>query len=106
MAHETHTDENATLKQSKVSFQSSFWLIIILVGVFISALNFIQAEGGSHEGEGAKKEAMEAPAKAEATEAKTEQAEAPAKKENNTEANSVNGTPKPEASTPAQPEHK
>ncbi len=49
MAHETH---GAPSEQSKsiVSFKSSFWLVIILVGLFIAALNFIKVMGEGHEG--------------------------------------------------------
>lgn len=49
MSHDTHSGhskENKTI----ISFKNSFWLIIILVGVFVAALNFMQAEGGGEEG--------------------------------------------------------
>lgn len=45
--HSTHSNENKTI----ISFKNSFWLVIILVGLFIAALNFIQVES-AHEGEG------------------------------------------------------
>jgi hypothetical protein len=51
MSHDTHdkTGENKTI----VSFKNSFWLVIIIVGLFIAALNFVQAEsGGETEGPG------------------------------------------------------
>lgn len=57
MSHDTnhgHTTENKTI----ISFKNSFWLIIIIVGLFIAALNFIQAESGG-EGHEAKAEAAE-----------------------------------------------
>lgn len=55
MSHDTHQEhsaENTTI----ISFKSGFWLVVIIVGLFVSALNFIQAESG---GEGAKGEAKE-----------------------------------------------
>lgn len=46
MSHETHgTGENKTI----ISFKNSFWLVVILVGLFVAALNFIQAESGGEE---------------------------------------------------------
>lgn len=45
--HSAHSKENKTI----ISFKNSFWLVIILVGLFIAALNFIQIES-AHEGEG------------------------------------------------------
>jgi hypothetical protein len=75
MSHDTnhgHSAENKTI----ISFKNSFWLVIIIVGLFIAALNFIQAESGSKE-EG--KEVTEMKAGGEATGEKSEQkaAEAP-----------------------------
>ncbi len=84
MAHETHNETNPAREKTKVSFQSSFWLIIILVGLFIAALNFIPAmsekegngekketteevKGATPAAETEKKEATEAPKKAEET---------------------------------------
>lgn len=52
MAHETHNDAHSERSKSKVSFQSSFWLVVILVGLFIAALNFINVMGHHEEGEG------------------------------------------------------
>lgn len=48
MSHNTHdhSAENKTI----MPFKSSFWLVIIIVGLFIAALNFIKVEG-SDEGE-------------------------------------------------------
>ena len=48
MAHDTHghPKENKTI----ISFKNSFWLVIIIVGLFIAALNFVKAEGGGEEG--------------------------------------------------------
>lgn len=54
-AHEMHnadTDHSGELK-STTAFRSSFWFVIILVGLFIAALNFVRVMGDSkHEGEG------------------------------------------------------
>ena len=50
MSHDTNhgqPQENKTI----ISFKNSFWLVIIIVGLFVAALNFIQAESGE-EGEG------------------------------------------------------
>ena len=56
MSHDTHhghSKENKTI----ISFKNSFWLIVILVGLFVAALNFVQAESGGEEGhEGTKTE--------------------------------------------------
>ena len=43
--HDSHSDEI----KSKTAFKSSFWFVIILVGLFIAALNFINVMG-SEEG--------------------------------------------------------
>ncbi len=57
MSNETHNDihhENprqADRGKSKTSFQSSFWFVIILVGLFIAAINFVHVMGKSEEGE-------------------------------------------------------
>ena len=52
MAHGTHNGENAERTKSQVAFFSSFWLIVILVGVFVAALNFINVMGKGEEGHG------------------------------------------------------
>jgi len=51
MSHDTHNSGSSEQTKSKVSFSSSFWLAIIIVGLFVAALNFIQAES---KGEGDK----------------------------------------------------
>lgn len=56
MSHEAnhdhaHQDDN----KAAVSFSASFWVVIILVGVFICAINFVKVESGSAE-EGTKTE--------------------------------------------------
>lgn len=43
--HNTPSPEEIS-KQTRISFKNAFWLIIIIVGLFIAALNFIQAEKG------------------------------------------------------------
>ncbi len=56
MGHDTnhgHATENKTI----ISFKNSFWLVVIIVGLFIAALNFIQAESGGEEGKAEGKEA-------------------------------------------------
>ena len=50
MSHDTHQGHSAE-NQTIISFKNSFWLIIIIVGLFIAALNFVQAESAD-EGEG------------------------------------------------------
>ncbi len=57
MSNDTHQDqpnENKTI----ISFKNSFWLVIIIVGLFVAALNFIQAESKGEEGEGKEKTEM------------------------------------------------
>ncbi len=71
MAHETnHGDskENKTI----ISFKNSFWLVVIIAGLFVAALNFIQAESGAEEGKGEAKETTEMKATTEHSEEKTE----------------------------------
>ena len=49
MSHDTghgHSTENKSI----ISFKNSFWLVVIIVGLFVAALNFIQAESGAEEG--------------------------------------------------------
>jgi hypothetical protein len=50
-AHDTHNPdiENSGELKSKTSFKASFWFVIILVGLFIAALNFIKVIGNDHE---------------------------------------------------------
>lgn len=59
MAHETHNDSNSEKSKSIVSFKSSFWLVVILVGLFIASLNFIKVMGNHEEGKGEKAESTE-----------------------------------------------
>lgn len=70
MAHETHDDAQHLEKRSVVSMRSSFWFVIILVGLFIAALNFINVvSNNDSEGNTASegKRATEAPREATAT---------------------------------------
>jgi len=53
MAHEVHNDAPQQEKKSVVSFRSSFWFVIILVGLFIAALNFVNVMSNDN-GEGNK----------------------------------------------------
>ncbi|MES2702073.1 MAG: hypothetical protein V4649_05510 [Bacteroidota bacterium] len=41
--HHSHSKENKTV----ISFKNSFWLVVIIVGLFVAALNFIQAQSGT-----------------------------------------------------------
>ena len=56
MSHDTN-HENSKENKTIISFKNSFWLVIIIVGLFIAALNFIKAESGPDEEKG--KEATE-----------------------------------------------
>ncbi|MCF8450123.1 MAG: hypothetical protein K9G49_09665 [Taibaiella sp.] len=54
MSHDTnhaHSTENKAI----ISFKNSFWLAVILVGLFIASLNFVQAESApeGHDAHGA-----------------------------------------------------
>ena len=58
MSHDTNhgqPKENKTI----ISFKNSFWLVVIIVGLFVAALNFIQAESGAEEGKGETKASSE-----------------------------------------------
>jgi hypothetical protein len=53
MAHQV--DDHSTSvadKRPTVSFGSSFWFVLILVGLFIAAVNFVSSSSGSSEGHG------------------------------------------------------
>lgn len=56
--HSTHHHDDSHTSErlkSKTAFTSSFWFVLILVGLFIAALNFIEVmghEGGGHENQG------------------------------------------------------
>ncbi|GAA4467910.1 hypothetical protein GCM10023093_24520 [Nemorincola caseinilytica] len=49
MGHDTHG--HSTENKAIISFGNGLWLVIILVGLFIAALNFVQVESAS-EGHG------------------------------------------------------
>jgi hypothetical protein len=50
MAHETHHEtSHGTEKTSKTSSGASFWFVLILVGLFIAAVNFVNVTGSEHE---------------------------------------------------------
>jgi hypothetical protein len=73
--HQHHPKENKTI----ISFKNSFWLVVIIVGLFVASLSFIKVESeGGEEGKGEAKETteMQSPAGNEAGkgEAKTEEA--------------------------------
>jgi hypothetical protein len=68
MSHDSHgPKENKTI----ISFKNSFWLVVIIVGLFIAALNFIQAES---KGEGEGKEKTEVKGHSEAAGEQSEKA--------------------------------
>jgi|GEM_PF-1428983 len=50
MAHDHNTPE--TEKKSVTALRSSFWFTVILVGLFIAALNFVNVMSSGHEEEG------------------------------------------------------
>jgi len=59
MAHEAHHDSHHTGNESnktQTSSRASFWFVVILVGLFIAAVNFVTVmshdDGGGHGGHG------------------------------------------------------
>jgi hypothetical protein len=52
MAHETNKGPEVE-KKSVVSFRSAFWFVVIIVGLFIAALNFVNVMSNDN-GEGNK----------------------------------------------------
>jgi hypothetical protein len=55
MAHDIHhdTDQPASeIRKSTISYRSAFWFTIILAGLFIAAVNFVNIMGKSGEEEG------------------------------------------------------
>jgi len=77
MSHHSH--EHSAENKTIISFKSSFWLIIIIVGLFIAALNFIKAEsGGEEEAKGEHTEKVENKEIAEPAAAPAEKAAEPA----------------------------
>ena len=59
-----HHEAHEKVPRSKTAFTASFWLVIILAGLFIAALNFINVMGhDEEEGHGGEaKQEMTAPA--------------------------------------------
>ncbi len=55
MAHETHHEEghhhHDTEATPKISLFSAFWFVLILVGLFVAAINFVSVESKSGEEE-------------------------------------------------------
>src|ERR1043165_4126782 len=51
MSHDTH-NAHSTENKTIISFKNSFWLVIILVFLFIAALNFIQVESAGEDEHG------------------------------------------------------
>jgi hypothetical protein len=49
MSHETH---HSTGNPTTTPFKSSFWFVVILVGLFIGAVNFVNVMGHDDEGHG------------------------------------------------------
>ena len=78
MAHDSNQQSNPIDKKAVVSFQSSFWLVIILVFLFIGALNFMQAESSPKEEGKANTEMKAAENTGNKEEAKKPEAAAPA----------------------------
>ena len=63
MAHETHHDAHQQeTKKISSNFSSSFWFVIIVVGLFVAAVNFVGVMSHDDGGHGAHGEAHEAPA--------------------------------------------
>ena len=51
MSNDTHQHDpkQSEITKSKVSFSSSFWFIVILIVLFVSALNFVNVMSNSKE---------------------------------------------------------
>ncbi len=65
MSHETHHHHHqADPRPTRTPFIASFWFVIILVGLFIAAVNFVKVmghdDGGHGEGHGAAPHTQEA----------------------------------------------
>ena len=59
MSHDTH-QEHPQENKAVISFKNAFWLVIIIAGLFVAGLNFVQAESKGEEGEGKEKTEMKA----------------------------------------------
>jgi len=64
MSQDTHTgnSKETEIKKSKTSYSSSFWFIIILIVLFVSAINFVKVMSNSDEGEKKEQQKTESPA--------------------------------------------
>ena len=76
MSHEAHTDNSGSQENTKVSFSSSFWLVIILVLLLVGSLNFIQTQTSGHSEEEATEQHHEGKEAKEGKEGKAEGEEA------------------------------
>ena len=73
MSHDTNHGQS-TENKTIISFKNSFWLVIIIVGLFIAAVNFVKAEsGGEEEGKGKEASEMKATKAGEKSETKAEE---------------------------------
>jgi len=99
MSHETSHGHQSERAVSKVSFVSSFWLVVIIAGLFVAALNFIQSFSSGHEEGGHATHEMHSTGGHEGTHEATH--------EGATEAAGHEATPAAheEKATEAQPEH-
>ncbi|WP_123985224.1 hypothetical protein [Taibaiella soli] len=89
MAHETHHESShGTEIKSKTAMSASFWFVLILAGLFIAAVNFVNVESNTkEEGEGVKTEEVHgATSETPAAEHATEEHAAPAEGAATTEA--------------------
>ena len=93
-SHESHGHEHAahdTTPKSKSSFSAAFWFVLLLVGLFIASLNFIDVmshSGGHEESDAANIESVESAMESTKAEAP---ASADAAHESPHEAGPVNG---------------
>lgn len=49
MSHDTH-NQPSEIKSSTTSFRSAIWFVILIAGLFIAAVNFVNVMGHSEEG--------------------------------------------------------
>lgn len=54
MSHEAHHDTHHHVEDPKptTSFRSAFWFVLILAGLFVAAVNFVDVMGHDEEGHG------------------------------------------------------
>jgi len=81
MSHDTHhhSEHEGGAPKSKISFNSSFWVVVILVGLFIAGVNFVNVESKGPEGESAEAHNTEMVKEAATNDAAQEKAEQPEK---------------------------